>query len=113
MGHILDAEIVVSSRYRFIVAHDEPPLIGYDQDRWVQGLHHNDDDVTALLDHFEAMRLANLAMWRRSNPAERGRVGLHDERGPESYDLTFRLAAGHDRVHLVQVRDSLRAAMRR
>jgi hypothetical protein len=113
MGHILDAEIVVSSRYRFIVAHDEPPLIGYDQDRWVQGLHHNDDDVTALLDHFEAMRLANLAMWRRSNPAERGRVGLHDERGPESYDLTFRLAAGHDRVHLVQVRDALRAAMRR
>jgi hypothetical protein len=113
MGHMLDAEVVVSARYRFIVAHDEPPLIGYDQDRWVQSLHHNDDDPSALLDHFEAIRLANLAMWRRSNPDERSRVGLHGERGPESYDLTFRLLAGHDRVHLAQAQDALRASVRR
>jgi hypothetical protein len=110
MGHMLDAEVVVSARYRFIVAHDEPPLIGYDQDRWVRGLHHNDDGPSALVDHFEAMRLANLAMWRRSNPDERSRVGLHAERGPESYDLTFRLLAGHDRVHLAQARDALRSS---
>jgi hypothetical protein len=110
MGHMLDAEVVVSARYRFIVAHDEPPLIGYDQDRWVRGLHHNDDGPSALVDHFEAMRLANLAMWRRANPDERSRVGLHAERGPESYDLTFRLLAGHDRVHLAQARDALRSS---
>lgn len=113
MGHVLDAEIMSSARYRLIVAQDEPPLTGYDQDRWVQGLHHNDDDVAALLDHFESMRLANMAMWRRSNPTERSRVGLHEERGPESYDLSFRLIAGHDRVHLAQARDALRASMRR
>jgi hypothetical protein len=110
MGHILDAEVVSASRYRFIVTQDEPALIGYDQDRWVQGLHHNDDDVAALLDHFEAIRLANVAMWRRSNPTERSRVGRHAERGPESYDLSFRLIAGHDRVHLAQARDALRAS---
>ena len=110
LGHIADAEVVYSARYRFIVAHDEPPLIGYDQDRWVQGLHHNDDDVSALLDAFEAMRLANVAMWRRATPSDRGRVGIHDERGPESYDLSFRLIAGHDRVHLSQARDALQSA---
>jgi hypothetical protein len=113
MGHMLDAEVVVSARYRFIVAHDEPPLIGYDQDRWVRGLHHNDDGPSALVDHFEAMRLANLAMWRRANPDERSRVGLHAERGPESYDLTFRLLAGHDRVHLAQSRHALRTSRSR
>jgi hypothetical protein len=113
MGHIADAEVVYSARYRFIVAHDEPPLLGYDQDRWVQSLRHNDDDISALLDQFEAMRLANVAMWRRSSPAERGRVGIHDERGPESYDLSFRLISGHDRVHLGQAREALRAALRR
>jgi hypothetical protein len=113
IGHVVDAEVVYSARYRFIVAHDEPPLLGYDQDRWVQGLHHNDDDVSALLDQFEAMRLANVAMWRRSSPAERGRVGIHDERGPESYDLSFRLISGHDRVHLAQARAALQAALRR
>ena len=51
---------------------------------------------------FEALRAANIAMWRRSSPAERARVGMHRERGPESYDLMFRLIAGHDRVHLDQ-----------
>jgi len=34
---------------------------------------------------------------------------MHRERGPESYDLTFRLAAGHDRVHLAQARRALTA----
>ena len=34
-----DAEIVMSARYRWVLAQDEPPLIGYDQDRWVDGLH--------------------------------------------------------------------------
>ena len=40
LGHALDAELVVSGRYRWIVAHDDPPLIGYDQDLWVDRLHH-------------------------------------------------------------------------
>ena len=39
VAHILDAEIVVSGRYRWILAHDQPELIGYDQDLWVDHLH--------------------------------------------------------------------------
>jgi hypothetical protein len=35
---------------------------------------------------------------------EKARVGLHEERGPESLDLSFRLVAGHDRFHLDQAR---------
>ena len=48
-------------------------------------------------------------LWARTPEAERGRVGLHAERGPESYDLTFRLLAGHDRFHLAQARRALDA----
>ena len=113
LGHMLDAEIVSSARYRFIVAHDEPTLIGYDQDLWVQGLNHNDDDPSALIDQFEAIRLANVAMWRRASPSERGRVGIHEERGSESYDLMFRLIGGHDRIHLTQAHEALQASVRR
>jgi hypothetical protein len=51
-------------------------------------------------------------MWRHTTPSERGRVGRHDERGPESLELSFRLIAGHDRVHLAQARDALFAAGR-
>jgi len=111
-GHLLDAELVSSGRYRFILAHDAPRLPGYDQDRWVERLHHIDDEPVDLLAQFTALRAANLALWQRTPEAERGRVGLHEERGPESYELTFRLIAGHDRFHLAQARRAL-ATVRR
>ena len=109
LGHAADAEIVYSARYRWIIAHDRPPLIGYDQDLWVDRLHHGDDDPAQLLAELEALRTANLALWRRSTSAERDRVGMHAERGPESLDLSFRLIAGHDRFHLGQAHRALDA----
>jgi hypothetical protein len=109
LGHAADAEIVYAGRYRWIVAHDEPPLIGYDQDLWVQRLHHQDDDPDRLLALLATLREANLDFWNRSTPQERERVGLHSERGPESLDLSFRLIAGHDRFHLAQGRRALDA----
>jgi len=107
VAHVVDAELVVSGRYRWILAQDEPELIGYDQDRWVTALHHREDDPATLIALFEGLRAANLDLWRRTPAEDRARIGLHRERGPESYDLTFRLAAGHDRVHLGQARASL------
>jgi hypothetical protein len=107
LGHLTDGELVVAGRYRWILAHDEPEIIGYDQDRWVARLRHADDDVDRLLDLFDALRAANLELWSRIPPADRARVGLHRERGPESIELTFRLAAGHDRIHLAQARRAL------
>ena len=109
LAHAVDAEIVMSGRYRWILAQDEPPLLGYDQDLWVQRLHPESESATDLLASFAALRQANVAMWRRSSEAERARVGLHDERGPESYDLSFRMIAGHDRFHLRQAREAIQA----
>jgi hypothetical protein len=107
VGHIVDAELVSSGRYRWIIAHDEPELVGYDQALWVARLHHGEDDPAALLDLFEALRRSNLALWARFGAPDGERIGMHRERGPESYDLTFRLLAGHDRVHLGQARRAL------
>ena len=109
LGHVADAEVVYAGRYRWILAHDEPPLIGYDQDLWVKRLHHGEDDPESLLTLFETLRLADLELWKRSTAAERARVGIHAERGPESLDLSFRLIAGHDRFHLDQARRALRS----
>ena len=110
-GHILDCEVACTARYRFIVAHDEPKLIGYDQDLWVSRLRHNDADPEELLSFFEALRRANLDLWARSSDEERQRVGLHEERGPESFELLFRLIGGHDRNHVEQARQTLAAVL--
>jgi hypothetical protein len=108
-GHMLDGEVVTSARYRWILSEDEPRLVGYDQELWMERLRHDQDDPDQLLTAFEALRAANLVLWSRSSADERARIGLHEERGPESYELLFRLIAGHDRNHLAQARGALGA----
>ena len=107
VGHLVDAEMVMAARYRWALSHDQPPLLGYDQDLWVEKLAHNEDQADELLPLFAALRAANLRLWRRSSAQARARVAIHAERGPESYDLMFRMLAGHDRFHLNQMRATL------
>lgn len=110
LGHLVDSELTTSARVRWIVAEDEPDIVGYDQALWVSRLGQDAEDPEQLLAVFEAIRRWNLDLWARTPASERGRVGIHRERGPESYELTFRLAAGHDRIHLAQARRALEAA---
>jgi hypothetical protein len=112
LAHLVDSELVTSARVRWILAEDEPDIVGYDQDRWVDGLRHRDDDPADLIELFEALRGANLRLWASRSLAERARVGIHRERGPESYELTTRLQAGHDRFHIAQAERTLAAVTR-
>ncbi len=107
IGHITDAELVVAGRVRWMLAEDQPDIVGYDQALWVERLDHGNDDPEILLGVFEALRRADLDLWTRMPIPRRGRVGIHRERGPESYDLTTRLAAGHDRIHIAQAERTL------
>ena len=112
LGHMTDSELVTSTRYRWILAEDEPPLQGWEQQAWAARFNHSDDDPGALLALFAALRWANLEVWARTPTASRARVGIHAERGPESFDLLFRMQAGHGRVHRAQAERAL-AAVRR
>jgi hypothetical protein len=107
LGHLLDAEIVSSARYRWVIAENQPPLVPYDQDLWVDALGYIQADPMELLETFDALRAANIALWERSTPEQRVRDGMHAERGPESFDLMFRLLAGHGRFHIDQMRRTL------
>jgi hypothetical protein len=109
LGHAVDAELVMSTRYRWALAEDEPEIVGYDQDRWVTALEHDRADPEELLRLFDALRTANLALWSAATPARRARAVRHRERGPESLGLMFTMTAGHDRFHLAQARRALAA----
>ena len=84
LGHALDGELVMSGRYRWALAEDDPEIVGYDQDRWVTALDHGRADPGDLLHLFDALRAANLALWNATAPALRARTVRHRERGPES-----------------------------
>jgi hypothetical protein len=113
IAHFADAEWVVGARYRWILAHDTPELLPYDQDLWVDRLHRGDEEPQDLQETFEALRAADLALWRRTPVEERSRYGIHRERGRESYELTFRLLSGHDIFHLDQARRALESVRER
>lgn len=107
LGHMVDSELVTSARYRWVLAEDDAPLQGYDQEAWNTRFDHVHDDPALLLDLLSALRNANLALWNRATPADHARTGIHAERGPESFELLFRLQAGHGRVHRAQAERAL------
>ena len=67
-------------------------------------LHYENSDVATALDDFATLREANLRLLRRATPADLARVMRHAERGDESLGETVPLYAGHDLVHLAQIR---------
>jgi hypothetical protein len=107
IGHMLDAEMVCGTRLRWILSQDRPELPGYDQDQWVTALEYEAADPQQLAATWEALRRANIALWRQTPDALRSRVGVHRERGEESFELTTRILAGHDRFHVDQARRTL------
>lgn len=60
-----------------------------------------------------AMRLFNLAVWKRMLPADCERNGHHNERGPESLGVILRMMAGHDLSHLDQINRYIRGVILR
>lgn len=113
LGHMADSELVTSARYRWVLAEDEPPLQGWDQEAWAARLDHLRDDPATLLDMFAALRRANVALWERTPDKDRSRAGIHAERGPETFELLFRLQAGHGRVHRAQAERALAEVRRK
>ena len=56
IGHLVDSELTTAARVRWILSEDRPDIVGYDQDLWVDGLRHGDDDPDDLITLFDALR---------------------------------------------------------
>jgi hypothetical protein len=101
--HLADSDLVFSYRLKMILTEDEPPLQGYDQDRWAGELHYRDTPLDLALDQLRGLRNANLHVLGHLSPSQLDRVGLHSERGPESVGFLVQLMGGHDLVHRRQI----------
>jgi len=103
LAHLADGEVILGSRYRFIGAHDRPPIQGYDQDLFAARLGPLNAKGADLIDDFAMVRAANLGLLERLPDEAWERVGLHSERGEESILKLVYMYAGHDRHHIAQV----------
>jgi hypothetical protein len=101
--HLADSELVWGWRLRMIFAQDRPPITGYDQDAWATRLKYDEVPLEHALDDFEHLRRSNLRLIARMPESDRGRIGVHSERGEESILHLMRMYAGHDLLHIRQV----------
>jgi hypothetical protein len=107
LGHLGDSEWVYGYRMRMMLSHDAPEIAGYDQDIMVAGLAHNERPAFMLLEGLRRLRGLNIDLYLRTRGPAWERYGIHSERGRESVDLSVRLLAGHDRVHMRQIERTL------
>jgi uncharacterized damage-inducible protein DinB len=103
LQHLADSELVWGWRLRMVLAHDRPPLTGYDRDLWADRLGYDTAKPDQALEEFAVLRKSNLRLVTRASPEDLERVGVHTERGDESVAHMMRLYAGHDLLHLRQI----------
>ena len=107
--HLADSELVWAVRLRMVLAQERPTLHGYDQEAWASRLRYREADLEAALHEFDAVRRGNVALLEGAAADDLRRVGVHGERGEESVERMVPLYAGHDLVHLRQIRRILSA----
>ncbi len=103
LRHLADSDIVWGWRMRMALAHDRPPITGYDQDAWADKLDYGDAEAEESIGEFAVLRAGNLRLLSRATPEDLRRVGVHAERGEESVAHMMKLYAGHDILHLNQI----------
>jgi len=108
--HLADAELAYGWRLRMIVAHDAPPLQGFDQDKWADTLRYREASLEDALAQLAALRAANLRLLRRLDERQLDRAGIHNEAGPMSARMILYLLAGHDLTHRRQI-ERIKAAI--
>lgn len=113
VGHLIDVEWTYGFRTRMIAAHDQPTILGMDQDLWVTAQRYNQRTANDLADAFAAMRGINFAFWSEMSESELDRFGKHSERGNESLRHIRMVMAGHDLWHLDQLKRYIEAAAKR
>lgn len=104
VGHIVDTERVFAYRAMRIARADAQPLPGIDQDAYVRGAEFERRSLAEILEEFDHLRLANLALFRSFGEAELVRRGTASGYGVSVRALVF-ILAGHARHHLRVLRE--------
>lgn len=108
LAHLADTEIVAGWRLRLILGSPGTPILGFDQDRWVDAGHYSKRDPRKSLQQFRAFREANLSLLKSLKPEQWKHHGVHSERGIETIEHISRMFAGHDVNHIKQIEGILR-----
>ncbi len=110
LGHLSDAERVLSYRLFRISRGDPTPLSGFDENTYVAAAGFNRRSVRALLTEFETARAATLRMLEAIPPEAWTRRGMANGVPVSARALVF-ILAGHVEHHFEILRERYRLAI--
>ncbi|MGH9141868.1 MAG: DinB family protein [Vicinamibacterales bacterium] len=101
--HLADSEMTAATRLRLLVATDNPPIFGYDQERFARTLYY-DRPIAGSLEAFKAARRSTGEILERMTDADWARAaGTHTEHGPFTAERWLELVAVHAHAHAAQI----------
>ncbi len=103
--HLSDAELVRATRFRLILAEDEPAIFGFEEDRWKRKLQYLWRSPEAALALFDALRFTSAELLRQFDAKAWDRAGIHESEGPVSVRELLVRGADHAELHADQIRE--------
>lgn len=98
--HLLDSDLVYGDRMKWVLAEDNPPLLGFDENAWVARLDPQAMPMEEAVNLFVAHRQWMTHLLRRRPEADFSRTGRHSERGEISLAEMIVSMANHVDHHL-------------
>lgn len=113
VAHLADCELVFQHRARMMLFEDNPTLVAFNQDVWVNGWQREKERFDQTLERLRVLRESTVRLFRNTPEHELRRYGTHTERGVQVVGDYIVMIAGHDVNHLSQIeaiRESLQPA---
>jgi hypothetical protein len=98
--HLLDSDLVIADRIKRVIAEDEPALLAFDEDLWIDRLDPGAFPIEEVVNLFAAHRHWMARILRSRPEADFARVGMHSEAGRKSLADLVATAVGHLDHHL-------------
>jgi uncharacterized damage-inducible protein DinB len=109
VAHIADFEPILADRMKRVIALDNPPLIGADENRFAQTLAYHDRDLEEELTVVEMTRRQMARILRTQPDSVLQRIGTHNERGPRTLEQLLTGATHHVLHHVKFIQEKRRA----
>ncbi|MCA1686933.1 MAG: DinB family protein, partial [Planctomycetia bacterium] len=99
-AHLLDSDLVYADRMKRVIAEDDPILLAFDENAWVEKLDYRELPVGDSIDLLSANRRRMSRILRRCADADFVRAGRHSERGRVTLAELLATATHHVDHHL-------------
>ena len=109
VGHCADSELNAAARIRFLIAEENPTILGYDQAHWARVFDYHRARVELALATVDVMRAHTVNLLRQLPESAWSKTGTHTERGRYSAEDWLETYAEHLEKHARQIERNLEA----